>query len=203
MSGNRQSPAPQNHAMSGGGGHARAGSEPYYEDVDPRFQADGHTAQEQDQDQHTALPSSLMPGSAYGAHAHRMPSPNHLHPPLPASLAQTDRSNSTPSLEDRLSENLPEGTRSPAGSDTSHFTSISQRPVNPNWRPGWPSGPDGGPVPSSVSAAQRRKEDIILTANPDFSIPGVTPSRGRGRGRGGGMARGAGLTPAGRYPTEF
>ena len=127
-------------------------------------------------------------------------------------------------------EDLPEGARSPAqgserASEASHFTSISQRPVNPNWRPGpGMGGPGsayaGGPPPSSASAAQRRREDVILNGNPDFSLPGVGLG-GRGGGRGGMMrgrggggvggrgARGSvppptvGLTPGGRYPTDI
>lgn len=115
-------------------------------------------------------------------------------------------------------EDLPEGARSPGqgserASEASHFTSISQRPVNPNWRPGpGMGGGPGGAGMSSASAAQRRREDVLLAGNPDFTIPGV----GRG-GRGGAMgamrggrggARGSvppsvGLTPGGRYPTDI
>lgn len=145
---------------------------------------------------------------------------------------ETDQAHSTPSLErppsdqpDHSYENLPTGARSPGeGSEASEaFTSVSQRPVNPNWRPGPGSaygggGPPGsmmgGALPSSASAAQRRREDVILNANPDFSLPGMAPSgrggRGRGRGGGGRMGMGspltnvnAGLTPMGRYPTDI
>ncbi|KAI7532763.1 hypothetical protein KC331_g13421 [Hortaea werneckii] len=135
---------------------------------------------------------------------------------------------------DHSYENLPSGARSPAeASDTSHFTSISQRPINPNWRPSPPSvgggtgppsmygpphhqgmmGPAGGrsayggngnPGPgSTASAVQRRKEDAILTANPDFTLPGLGPSarsgpRGGFRGgRGPAGARGGGGRPRG------
>ncbi|KAK4543403.1 hypothetical protein LTR36_005546 [Oleoguttula mirabilis] len=121
-------------------------------------------------------------------------------------------------------ENLPEGARSPGeGSEASHFTSVSQRGINPNWRPGPGSAYAGSAMgaPSSASAVQRRREDVILNANPDFSLPGMGPSgrnAGGGRGRGGrggpGMGMGAmrgvqrsptnptamGLTPSGRYP---
>lgn len=110
-------------------------------------------------------------------------------------------------------ETLPEGARSPGeGSEASHFTSVSQRGINPNWRPGVGSAYGGGSMaPSSASAAQRRKEDVILNANPDFSLPGMRiGGRGRGRGRGGMMrvyppptAATMGLTPSGRYPTDI
>ncbi|TKA72604.1 hypothetical protein B0A55_06417 [Friedmanniomyces simplex] len=124
-------------------------------------------------------------------------------------------------------ENLPPGARSPGeGSEASHLTSISQRPINPNWRPGPPGSAYGGPSGgggmgmggmgmgmggpgSTASAAQRRREDVILNANPDFSLPGMGSGRGggggfRGRGRGGGgMGSPGGLTPVGRYPTDI
>ncbi|KAK5114636.1 hypothetical protein LTR62_002209 [Meristemomyces frigidus] len=141
----------------------------------------------------------------------------------------TDKDLSTPFLErnpsdntgatanDSSYENLPLGARSPGeGSEASHFTSISQRPVNPNWRP---QGPQGsayggsmmGPPPSSASAAQRRREDVILNANPDFALPGMSPvGRGRGgRGGGGPMLRVGSpiaqpaMVPGGRYPTDI
>lgn len=105
-------------------------------------------------------------------------------------------------------EDLPEGARSPGqgserASEASHFTSISQRPVNPNWRPVG-NHPGASMMGSTASGMQRRREDVILTANPDFAIPGI----GRGGARGGRAARGSvppstGLTPGGRYPTEF
>jgi len=130
-------------------------------------------------------------------------------------MTGTDHLNSTPPIEDQhgpsggdSSENLPAGMRSPTGSDTSHFTSISQRGINPAWRPTGGSRLQG--PGSTASAAQRRREDVILTANPDFSLPGLPSGRGgrgRGRGVGGGLPRGGigatGLTPAGRYPMEI
>lgn len=73
---------------------------------------------------------------------------------------------------------LASGQRSPAAlSESSHFTSVSQRGVNPNWRP--PQQHRPGPS----------KEDIILGANPDFSLPATRATRGgtRGRSRGGSM----------------
>ncbi|KAK4555436.1 regulator of ime2 [Recurvomyces mirabilis] len=151
-----------------------------------------------------------------------------------ASGVDTDNAHSTPSLErppsdghvaggsngtgpDNSYENLPMGARSPGeGSEASHFTSISQRPINPDWRPQGGSAYGGsmmGPPPSSASAAQRRREDVILTANPDFALPGMSPmGRGRGRGRGGGMAGMSrmasppiqpAMVPGGRYPTDI
>lgn len=133
-------------------------------------------------------------------------------------LSQADSDITSPQYPSGYLEPIPDGARSPGeASESSHFTSVSQRGVNPNWRPG-PGGPPGhfhglaayqgvgNSGVSSASAAMRRKEDVILSANPDFSLPGVgLPGRGRGRGRGGrgGMMippSATGLTPAGRYP---
>ncbi|KAL1859163.1 hypothetical protein Plec18167_007456 [Paecilomyces lecythidis] len=86
-------------------------------------------------------------------------------------------------------EDIPEGARSPAASDISHFTSISERGINPRWRP--------PPPPNRM--VQQRRQDILLGDNPDFNLRA-------GRGRGGGIDRG-GRMPAlpslrgdGRYP---
>ncbi|CAI6337733.1 unnamed protein product [Periconia digitata] len=137
-------------------------SSDYYEDVDPRFAA-----------------------------PQQKPMPPPLNPNMMASnpsLNVTD-----PNLIPVASyEDLPEGARSPAASEASHFTSVSQRGINPNWRP-----PQGGPMPYGPYGPRRpmRQEDVILeanAANPDFALPG----RGRGRGRGrGGMVRGGGGSP--------
>lgn len=112
-----------------------------------------------------------------------------------------------PSNSDFL-EAIPDGARSPGeGSEASHFTSVSQRGINPNWMPPPGMGRGGMTQVSSASAVQRRKEDVILTANPDFSLPTMPGQRGRGRGGAGpatmtgrGPMGGMGLTPAGRYP---
>jgi len=234
-------PTPRQGTPQGGPRHARAGSEPYYEDVDPRF------ASNEPHMDSGAHPGALMPGANT---AYRMPSPtttttqdpqpiprspptiNYHSPespsrsgfggvvgsgaPLNSMPGNTDvHDHSTPDLVNRAGssaeaassyETLPTGMRSPTGSDTSHFTSVSQRGINPNWRPPQ-SGGFLGPgnavgAPSTASAVQRRREDVILNANPDFSLPGLRGGRG-GRGRGG-PTRGAlgpsGLTPPGRYP---
>jgi len=94
-------------------------------------------------------------------------------------------------------EDIPQGSRSPAESDRSNFTSISQRGVNPRWNPPPPSLMPGytgqqmarRPPPRDQSAA-------LLNNNPDFAIPG-----GRNVGnppRGG--PPGGGMTPPSAYP---
>ena len=131
-------------------------------------------------------------------------------------------SDAIPERDDPSYETLPSGSRSPAaGSDISQFTSISQRGVNPNWRPppgsmpaydgtgyGGPSpepgaapsmtGYGGPPMYGNAPAARsraNRPEDLLLANAPDFSIPGVGPAgrgaRGGLRGGGGMMGRGA------------
>lgn len=236
-------PTPRQGTPQGSPRHARAGSEPYYEDVDPRF------ASNEPHMDSGAHPGALMPGANS---AYRMPPPTTQDAPIPPRSPPTINyhspdspsiplspgggrgvvrasphlpgntdvhDHSTPDLvdsrsgpmasePDSSSENLPTGMRSPTGSDTSHFTSVSQRGINPNWRPPQPGGflgPGSAGAPSTASAAQRRREDVILNANPDFSLPGLRGGRA-GRGRGG-PTRGAlgpsGLTPQGRYPTEM
>ena len=209
----------------------RTGSESYYEDVDPRFAAEDPppSFQEANMDHHAPLPSALTPGGAgyeQSGYAPRMTSPVHqnhpqyLQAPVPYGAADTSDSPSPLEQHSGGSTNdldyIPDGTRSPAeGSEASHFTSISQRGINPNWRPGPPAG---------GSSQRPRPADVILNGNPDFTLPGVSPmglsARG-GRNQGGmGMMRvgpgptggsvgpagansSAGLTPAGRYPTDI
>ncbi|KAI9829421.1 MAG: hypothetical protein M1819_006358 [Sarea resinae] len=169
-------------------GHKRADSSNYYEDVDPRF-AEAEPVPQSAED----LPPALTPG--YGIHG-RSDSPARV--PL-----NGDGNNSY--------EDLHEGTRSPAASDTSHFTSVSQRGVNPNWRPP-PHGMGMGPGPGMGGPPMRRQmqnsqRDMLLGGNPDFEIPGLGRGRnpmahGRGRGPPGQIPGMGGVSNApGRYPT--
>ena len=80
------------------------------------------------------------------------------------------------------------GARSPAESERSNFTSISQRGVNSRWNPNHPPMP--GPLRRPVQQQQQR-QDLLLN-NPDFQLPG---GRGRGGNRGG-----AGMIPGSAYP---
>ncbi|KAK3710206.1 hypothetical protein LTR37_010427 [Vermiconidia calcicola] len=203
--------------------HRRAGSEPYYEDVDPRFAveepSDDGFRNDDNNNNNNSFPTALTPGAQPSYHPHqRMPPPPHnpdyLHPPSYAAGAGANHTHD-PHSERQLPLDYDEGP-SPGGgsseraSEASHFTSISERPVNPNWRPDGSQYGGGG---TSAAAVQRKREDVLLAGNPDFSIPGMGPARGtrpgeRG-GRGGGMGPGAasnvgaGLTPVGRYPTDF
>ncbi|KAK1018786.1 regulator of ime2, partial [Friedmanniomyces endolithicus] len=134
-----------------------------------------HSAASQDRGQ---IPSYVSGGSTDTNHALSTPSLD--RPSSYGTSTQTPGTNGNSSSY----ENLPPGARSPGeSSEASHLTSISQRPINPNWRPGPPGssaayggGPPqqqgmgmgmGGAV-STASAAQRRRDDVILNANPDF-----------------------------------
>lgn len=177
------------------GMHNNSRSSDYYEDVDPRF------AEPSNNPAPPALPSSLMPGGFSS-------NPNLL------SVSNHGLNVSDPNLPQNPSyEELPDGSRSPAASEASHFTSVSQRGVNPNWMPPPGMGP---PLPGQYGPYGGRKplrqEDVILeanAANPDFTVPGAGLGRGRGRGRGGRGGRGGiapatmvgmGLSNEGRYP---
>ncbi|KAK4189201.1 SUR7/PalI family-domain-containing protein [Podospora australis] len=79
-------------------------------------------------------------------------------------------------------EDLPQGARSPAESERSNFTSISQRGVNPRWQP--PAAPliPRRPV--------NRPTDMLLNSNPDFELPNLgSPVRGGNK-----------MIPGGAYP---
>lgn len=175
--------------------HARAPSDSYYEDVDPRFAADDPVSPVL-MDSHarqagSPLPAALMPGYAPNAYQRNLGSGNSsLYDPEPT--ARVD---------------------SPTHSEASHFTSISQRQINPNWRPApGQMGPAYQPrgaassVYSGVRAPARwREHDTLLAANPDFALAGPAVGRGRGlpmgisRGRGGGHSSGM-SGGAHRYP---
>lgn len=150
----------------------------YYEDVDPRF-ADPAPA--------PATKSSLTIPAALNIAAqssnNRYDPNSHLHP---NPLSNLDGNNSYNSLEE-----LQSGQRSPAESERSTFTSVSQRGINPNWN-GGASGYAGPPMPNRRLAA--RREDVLLNDNPDFALP-----TGRG-GRGPPRVMRGGMIPNSAYP---
>lgn len=88
-------------------------------------------------------------------------------------------------------DSIPEGARSPAESEHSTFTSISQRGINPRW-PGNPPPMMGGPMGGYPGMPARRPvpqlNNVLLDNNPDFQLPGA-----RGRGPRGGGAYPPGL----------
>lgn len=161
------------------------GSDVYYEDVEPRFAPEIVPAPPIQQSR-APVPGPLAPGAAHGMH-------------------------DVPLAHSGSYEDLP-GARSPTESDTSNFTSVSQRGVNPNWKPGGPGDTAGQFPPHGIrkpaQAQVQQKRDILLGNNPDFELPIPRPGRGRGGsvGMGGG---GISRVPApmstfsahgGRYP---
>lgn len=146
----------------------------YYEDVDPRFATE----------EQVAAPAAVGMASGYPPPQRTSPNQNqNLRPIQP--ISNLDGSNSY--------EDLQSGSRSPAESDRSNFTSVSQRGVNPRWN----GGPGYAPMPTRRPAPQQN--DILLNSNHDFQLPGV-----RGRGgypRGGGRPiPGPGMVPNSAYP---
>lgn len=190
--------------------HRRTGSDHYYEDVDPRFVVDSESvpaigmAHDNASARHSLLPNALTPGPG-----------GISRQPSPASQALSTPEEQRANIMDHGDsyDNLPGGARSPAGSDISHFTSISQRGINPNWRPSGPPSMGGGPAYAPPMQKKNERNDMILGANPDFTLPGMGPPRNTARGGGYRGGRGApmvrrppgqsGLTPQGRYPTEM
>ncbi|PYH93451.1 pali-domain-containing protein [Aspergillus ellipticus CBS 707.79] len=99
------------------------------------------------------------------------------NPRLPTAL--------TPGVGEKKPVEVPvEVPSSPTTSEVSHFTSISERPINPRWRP--------PPMPG------QRKQDVLLENNPDFDL--------RAGMRGGGAGVGSRMPPmsiprdTARYP---
>ncbi|KIV88215.1 hypothetical protein PV10_09132 [Exophiala mesophila] len=178
--------APARHRVNSGG------SDIYYEDVDPRFAQDQPPLPVEEDPEDSRVPMLLTPGQ------------QHQYRPEPLNLPPSH------SYED-----LP-GARSPAESETSNFTSVSQRGVNPNWRPG--NGGEFsslGPMrrPPGARDQQQMRQDVLLQGNPDFALPGMTGPGRRARGghsstRGGYPGMGGGRIPPasavpgvdGRYP---
>ncbi|OLL22015.1 pH-response regulator protein palI/prr-5 [Neolecta irregularis DAH-3] len=71
---------------------------------------------------------------------------------------------------------LDPGPQSPgAASNSSHFTSVSQRPVNPRWQP---SGPQQQPLSDPPPS---KHNDVLFQGNPDFEVPLRNP-HGKRRG---------------------
>lgn len=134
--------------------HKRSNSDNYYEDIDPRF---------------AEVPVGLN---------HPSLAPSALQPPYRAPGSEI-RSTTISGLDgSRSYEDIQEGARSPAESDRSNFTSVSQRGINPRW-----NGPNGGgygvPVPRRPV---QRPNDLLLNSNPDFQLPGGRGGRIGGRG---------------------
>ncbi|ETS84862.1 hypothetical protein PFICI_02887 [Pestalotiopsis fici W106-1] len=159
------------------------------------------------QDENAYVPARQAWAQGPGRNSPRMPSPLHI-PQRPADMPATtgapqpstaaaaaggayyedvDPRFAEPAAVPRADPNTyeeltPAGARSPAISEHSTFTSVSQRGVNPRWKPG-----PGAPGQQIPRRPVNRNEVNILNSNPDFQLPG---GRGAGGGRGG-MGNGA------------
>lgn len=165
--------SPLNPSSPSPRGHKRISSagDNYYEDIDPRFVDNPPSTHP------SAVPAALAPAGQ------GFPSIGNLHP-----IGNIDGNNSY--------EDIQSGARSPAESDRSNFTSVSQRGINPRWNPGPGPGPGpgqsyGAPMPNRrpTNPPQQQQRDLLLNSNPDFQLP-----TGRGRG---GAAAGRGRAPGG------
>lgn len=111
--------------------------------------------------------------------------PRFAEPPKVAPPVQ--QSTPPPALDTDFNDSTPEGARSPAESERSNFTSISQRGINPRWPGNSPPPPmmmGFGGVPPRRPVQQQ--PNILLDSNPDFQLPGT---------RGGAVSRGQGGYP--------
>jgi len=153
--------------------HRRVSSgDHYFEDVDPRFA-------EPPPSSNSLVPAALAPGYINGG------SSGSLHP------LGIDGNNSYEDIQQS-------GSRSPAESERSNFTSVSQRGVNPRWNAG--QNGYGQPMPNRRPTNPPQRNDILLNSNPDFQIP---RSGGPGRGRAPGQMPGNGMIPNSAYPSAL
>lgn len=100
--------------------------------------------------------------------------------PAPPAASNSPRPRTPPLQPLQLAnsyEDIPQGARSPAESERSNFTSISQRGINPRWQPP-PEMPQMIPR-RPVGNNGPRPADLLLNSNPDFELP----TRGEGNPR--------------------
>ncbi|CAK7245353.1 MAG: regulator of ime2 [Sporothrix thermara] len=101
-------------------------------------------------------------------------------------------------------DDIPQGSRSPAESERSNFTSISQRGINPRWNPPPPNlmpgfGGQGQMAPRRPPV--RDTNETLLNSNPDFMLPSANRRPGRPPGPGSGNASSSGgMVPSSAYP---
>ena len=164
----RSSSLPQNQYSN----HRRnqSSADNYYEDVDPRFAPEPLNTERQTQlTQHTrsssnTVPQALMPGISKVD--------DRQHQPVRPTIETVDPMDNS---YDSFRDSQQDGLISPAASDNSNMTSISQRGVNPNWRPQdgqrfqGPGQPNLG-VPGRKPVQQQ--SEMVLNSNPDFELPG-------------------------------
>ena len=131
----------------------------YYEDVDPRF--DDTPPEEFDSPAVYQPPPTSHSNQA----RHRQRSDDDHSPVSPIR-----RNYSSNSLEDRP-DDYRSGPRSPAASTSSHFTSVSQRGINPRWQPAPPPQFVGETTVYPRRNRPRNDQMNFLSGNPDFELP--------------------------------
>ncbi|SZF00553.1 unnamed protein product [Blumeria hordei] len=86
---------------------------------------------------------------------------------------------------DKSNEDLRFSPCSPAESEYSNFTSVSQRGVNPQWNgdtTGELKDPKYNRDPVPIRKPTQQRNDVLLSGNPDFSIPAARGGRNNARG---------------------
>ncbi|KAK2861494.1 hypothetical protein FQN49_004145 [Arthroderma sp. PD_2] len=83
--------------------------------------------------------------------------------------------------------------RSPV-SDISHFTSISQRGINPNWQP---------PEWDNPREKVQKQREAVLGSNPDFDLGGAVGGRSNSARRGGRMLQVPAMPPMPAIPSVY
>ncbi|KAL8974943.1 MAG: hypothetical protein Q9197_000831 [Variospora fuerteventurae] len=161
------STAPNSNTATQIPGHNRYNSaDIYVEDVDPRFAEPMELHPPQTQSS-APLPSALTAGLR--------PQPSQQGIMENASDSHHNNAYLQPSHSyDSFPDNTHDaGTRSPAISDGSNYTSISQRGINPAWQPPANHAMGAGGVPNRKPMGQQR--DVLLASNPDFELPIQVP----------------------------
>jgi hypothetical protein len=185
-------------------------SDNYYEDVTPRFARDSAipaplnaspSAANAVLSYNSTTPMSAHPALALSptsANQNASTTPTSAHPGFGATPTSAHANNSYPiprpesrngglsplqPIEQSLDgtyEDPHAGNRSPAESDRSNFTSISQRGINPQWNPSLsPSGAPHGPRRPAPSAVASQRNELLLSSNPDFELPGAGAGKNR------------------------
>lgn len=192
----REEPTPVSNPRSRSQSRAHAQSDTYYEDVDPRFAQDEpipayappsaatHAALGRAHEGPAAAAASALASAPRGYSSSELP-----RDPSASSLYSSQQQGApmlgSPPVEDPLARTFSPG----AVSESSHFTSISQREVNPNWpghqEQGQYFGLGGGSERYGPTSSRPRVEDQVLGSNPDFALPKGAGGHLRGGSAGG------------------
>jgi hypothetical protein len=155
----------------------------YYEDVDPRFDE----TPEEDFEAVTGYrqpPSHPRPTRRSDVGEEGSPYPLHRNYSYNSVDGQGSRDNGGANGGNTVDDESRSGPRSPAASTSSHFTSVSQRGVNPRWQAQPPQFIGGNSNVNDGSYSRRNRpprndQMNLLVGNPDFELP-VSRSGRRG-----------------------